>query len=109
MMALAGVELETLVSEPDSLTTRPSLPSKKCVIPNFIKFKIFFGLFIIANQEFHHVAEHKAATCAKTDSARLHWWRVDGNLCIFDPITVRTPSPLTDDRNVYHLIIWAVN
>ena len=25
MMALAGVELETLVSEPDALTTRPSL------------------------------------------------------------------------------------
>ena len=26
MMALAGVELETLVSEPDALTTRPPLP-----------------------------------------------------------------------------------
>ena len=25
MMALAGVELETLVSEPDALTTRPPL------------------------------------------------------------------------------------
>ena len=27
-MALAGVELETLVSEPDALTTRPPLTTK---------------------------------------------------------------------------------
>ena len=26
MMALAGIELETLVSEPDALTTRPPTP-----------------------------------------------------------------------------------
>ena len=31
MMALAGVELETLVSEPDALTTRPP----PCVVTTF--------------------------------------------------------------------------
>ena len=31
MMALAGVELETLVSEPDALTTRPP----PCTIPRY--------------------------------------------------------------------------
>ena len=30
MMALAGIELETLVSEPDALTTRP--PENSCFI-----------------------------------------------------------------------------
>ena len=32
MMALAGVELETLVSEPDALTTRPPPSRRKGVI-----------------------------------------------------------------------------
>ena len=31
-MALVGVELETLVSEPDALTTRPP----PCALPDFI-------------------------------------------------------------------------
>ena len=35
MMALAGVELETLVSEPDALTTRPPTAS------NLMPFEIY--------------------------------------------------------------------
>ena len=37
MMALAGVELETLVSEPDALTTRPH--SKNFELPTKVKLQ----------------------------------------------------------------------
>ena len=37
MMTLAGVELETLVSEPDALTTRPPLLFKQKKNENSIK------------------------------------------------------------------------
>ena len=36
-MALVGVELETLVSEPDALTTRPS----PCARVNVLTFEVF--------------------------------------------------------------------
>ena len=38
MMALAGIELETLVSEPDTLTTRPH----SCAFAIFLLFILFF-------------------------------------------------------------------
>ena len=55
MMALAGVELETFVSEPDALTTRPQLKKKTskqvqfnfttdCQISSFLLFEFLYFL-----------------------------------------------------------------
>ena len=67
-MALVGVELETLVSESDALTTRPPwLPSFKrakmisTILEAILKFcttkKLFlFVVYIIEQKRYHHAA-----------------------------------------------------
>ena len=59
MMALAGVELETFVSEPDALTTRP--PHVQLSILFFFLYSLFFIVSKTQNipQHTHNYIAHK--------------------------------------------------
>ena len=49
MMALAGVKLKTLVSEPDALTTRPPLNQRQYRLAKQIVHTFVFELLFIQN------------------------------------------------------------
>ena len=57
MTALAGVELESLVSEPDALTTRPP----PCALP-LLRFRVQF-IMLSVNHSYKYIQSEIFFTC----------------------------------------------